>query len=293
MSADARTMSTKKQRSLSILQMPLKQNKAPARLTTQSRFCNLSGLHLKAFTLIELLVVIAIIALLMGILMPALARAKKQARAAACQMNLHQWSTIWAMYCQDNNGRFCMEADNVGWPRGNWIVVLRPYYQTRSGILTCPMATKPHPAGGSWGGPFNTYVMGTGGIYDWQEEGSYGANCWLYSRRPGQDKIQNRPVKWNWQTVDVKGANKIPVFADTMWRGGGPFYMDGNPQSNRIVPPEYHGQWRGAGYEMSHFCIDRHGGGTVNSLFLDWSIRKVGLKGWLYTERLARMDEEL
>ncbi len=51
----------------------------------------------KGFTLIELLVVIAIIALLMGILMPALAKVRKQVRGAACLSQIKQWSLIWSM----------------------------------------------------------------------------------------------------------------------------------------------------------------------------------------------------
>jgi prepilin-type N-terminal cleavage/methylation domain-containing protein/prepilin-type processing-associated H-X9-DG protein len=57
----------------------------------------------RGFTLIELLVVIAIIALLMGILMPALSKAREQGRAAVCLNNLRQIVMAVHLYAEDND----------------------------------------------------------------------------------------------------------------------------------------------------------------------------------------------
>lgn len=215
----------------------------------------------RGFTLIELLVVIAIIALLMGILMPALQRVKLQAKSTICQSSLKQWAIIWDMYLSDHNGRFHVGLggeSSTGVDR--WPVILQDNYKDLD-MRLCPMAKKPLSEDGltpfaAWGkfdDPYGSY-------------GSYGFNEWLCNRPMNETESENY-----WRNMySIKSAYRIPVFLDCYWYDVWPH------EENR--PPMYPEDTIGRGTdEMKRVCLDRHSR-AVNGLFLDWSVRRIDLK---------------
>jgi len=202
----------------------------------------------------------------MAILMPTLARVKKQARATACQMNLHHWAVIWAMYTGDYDGSFPDGTrTEAGKQVGHWLFAAEPYYKDEE-IRWCPMARKPWGQGQN---PFVTWeatnVVGGSGFFT-----SYGINNWLYKPEPAGSSVYGYAAENHWKTINVKGTDRIPLFLDC-------FYLGGHPLSTN-TPPQYNGQTGNAGgICMQRFCIDRHNRST-NMVFLNFAVRKVGLK---------------
>lgn len=237
--------------------------------------CQSSIVATRAFTLIELLVVISVIAVLMAVLLPALGRARKQARAVACQANLRQWGVALNLYAQDNEGRLPKDSiflirgaamtgqEDISGKGGSYLG-----FHTQ-GMALCPSATKsivPDPCHPSYfirsgssveyaGIPGNTFNAWTITSPEPAFRASYGFNGWVFSNLSG-----DRRYLW-YPSVDVlavKNRANIPVLLDAKGPGE-------NPDDELVAPPS------------SSFCIDRHLA-CVNGLFLDWSVRRVGLK---------------
>jgi len=113
------------------------------------------GGRTRAFTLIELLVVIAIIAILAGLLLPSLARARDKGKTIACAGNQHQLILAALMYEED------YQVFPLGWVPSRlpaiWYRQLQPYVGRRTdvsgqGVFVCPSSLQPSQAEGLRGG---------------------------------------------------------------------------------------------------------------------------------------------
>ncbi len=245
---------------------------------------------------------------------------RMRAKNAVCQSNLRQWGAMFQMYAEDNDGQLGDGNWCTNWSGRcyrEWLNYLRPYYDNKRELCLCPMATKPWSRGGR--GKYSAWGIFPGICpYDgtnwndeelgytmaemegaWQSEypgdrGSYGMNDWCAGMPENKGSIAdgtmagNRPLAGAWLTFNIKDADTIPLLLDAYFLFGYPQQIDLPAEIELGVT-----QAEGMANNMRQFCVNRHNG-YVNSLFLDFSVRSVGLKElWLQKwSRIYTADSE-
>ena len=253
-----------------------------------------------SFTKKDLFVVLGCVVFLLGNLAVTSSNGRARAKEMVCRSNLQKWGAVFGMYTADNNGSF-----HEGWTvdimcGDRWFDLLQPYLDDNNDLHCCPTATRVRQlygystgvtgkfsawgkfVGGPLGGATSAYPTSLRG-----SAGSYGINIFVCN--PSAIAVGEADgMTWFWRTTNVSGAGDIPLLFDCMW-----IDVFARPYNE---PPEYDGDCPGVDYggsmynSMKKACIDRHNA-AINMLFMDFSVRKVGLKQ-LWTLPWHRMWSE-
>jgi prepilin-type N-terminal cleavage/methylation domain-containing protein len=154
----------------------------------------------RGFTLVELLVVIGIIAILIAMLLPALNRAREQARRVRCLSNMRQLTIAWLNYAQAHKGKIC--GSNTGRSPWDWVLAGDDLNSLKGGVI--------------WPYVNNAEVFHCpNDRIDWRR--TYSINSWLNGEGP--EAPNEVPGKVATNLAQLKYASRTFVFIEELdWR---------------------------------------------------------------------------